>query len=325
MEFDTMFIGGGTPSLVSPGLLSRLVNAMLSLFRWTSSPEISIEANPDSIGADFIRETVKNGINRISIGVQDLTPTGIKTLGRIHSPETAERAVRSALDAGFDSVGIDIIYGFPGQTLGRLGHTLEKAVELGPHHISCYELTLSEGTPMAQDVLCGRQMMPDEDLRADMTDMVEDRLAGSGYIQYEISNFALRGHECRHNIAYWDGSDYLGLGCSAVSYVAGERFGNITELGSYMDMISNGNNAVEWKEGADPERGFCEAVITGLRKIEGIRPDVLFEQWNISLFERKGEVVEQLVSDGFMEFCDGYLRLTRKGRRLANQVMCRLI
>ncbi len=327
LVFDTLFIGGGTPSIVPAAGLAGLVERCLGLFTWKNmpDPEITVEANPDSIRLDALSELVQSGANRLSMGVQDLTSSGLAILGRRHSARQAEDAVRTARKAGFPAVNIDIIYGFPGQDMKGVATTLEKAVRLEPEHISCYELTLAEGTVMQREVEKGRLVMPEEEMREAMTDLVEEYLAGHGYHQYEISNFAKPGFECRHNMDCWDGGQYLGLGCSAVSFLAGQRMGNRRSPAGYMKMVTEGRSPVEWIEPPDIRRSFRELIITGLRTNKGISPENLASRFGIDMMKQYRKEIMQLTEWGMLTHEYGRIRLTLRGRRLANQVLCRFV
>lgn len=324
--FETIFIGGGTPSIVPVDKLSWLIGYCRDLFKWSKSePEITVEANPDSIHPAKLEHLIHAGVNRLSIGVQDLTQMGIRTLGRIHSAEQAQQAVLTAKKAGFSSINIDIIYGFPGQDTNGLRTTLERAVNLNPDHVSCYELTLADGTLMQQQVEAGTLSMPDDLLISELTDIVEDYLSRHGYRQYEISNFAKPGFECRHNLDCWNGRQYLGLGCSAVSWISGKRRGNSTSLRSYMEKTSKEESAAAWTEQPDSQRSFKEMIITGLRKMEGVSPEYIYKRCGIDMRHYYKQEIEELTAWKMLEYADGHIRLSKRGRRVANQVLCRFV
>lgn len=326
LKFETLFIGGGTPTTIPVYKLVELIERLKNLFILdVGQLEITLEANPESVSHHNLASLFLSGVNRLSLGIQDLSNRGLSILGRRHSVEKAIEAVKEGHKIPFDSINIDLIYGFPGQTVANLKNTLETAVSIMPDHISCYELTIANGTLMEKKVLAGILTMPHENTISTMTDLVEDFLEEKGFRQYEISNFAKPGFECRHNIDCWNGRQYLGLGCSAVSYIRGRRYGNTPLLHEYIDKVSRGKMPVEWSEEHDQEKAFREAVITGLRKVEGVSEEAMQEKWGIKIQDYYSDVLDTLIEWGMIEYAENYVRFTRRGRRLANSVLCRLV
>lgn len=228
----SVFFGGGTPSLVPPDLLARLLDRAREEFRFEPNAEISMEANPESVTTDKARAYREAGVNRVSLGVQALDDAFLRTVGRVHSRADALSAFEALRRAGFENVGLDFIWGLPGETLESWCRQLEEAASLRPEHLSCYGLTLEEGTPLwaRRDSLD----LPDEDTQAAMYTQCGELLERHGYRQYEISNYALPGHECRHNLGYWQGRDYLGLGPSAVSAMGARRWSQPADLDTWL-------------------------------------------------------------------------------------------
>jgi len=213
----TLFLGGGTPSLLPLPMLGRLLEALRDAFPFRPDCETTLEANPGTVDAEYLRGLVALGVDRLSLGVQSFHDDELRALDRLHSASEAEEAYRQARRAGFRSVNLDLIYGLPGQPLERWQATLERAIALGPDHLSLYALTVEEGTKLAHDVARGVAPAPDPDVQADMYEWSSERLAAAGYEHYEISNWARPGHRCRHNLAYWQCRPYLGLGAGAHS------------------------------------------------------------------------------------------------------------
>ncbi len=324
--FDTIYIGGGTPSLIHPRLIGQLLSSLFdSFFPFNTPAEVSIEANPESASTYWLREIRRAGVNRISLGVQDFSDSGLHALGRPHDAEEAYNAVRAALDTRFDAVSLDLIYGIPGQGLTDLQNTLTTACSLGVQHISCYELTVEPCTRLWDEVNQNRVVMPSEDLLADMTDLVESSLRSSGYRQYEISNFAAPGRECRHNLNYWANGSYMGLGCSAVSYTGTVRSRNVSSIQEYVNLLGSGESAVESHEKLDPEASFRESIILGLRTTGGISCPEMETRFGLNPLKYYGVTLRRLIRQGLIAHDNDMLSLTLRGRRVANSVMSELV
>ena len=229
--FRTLFIGGGTPSLLGAEGLCRLMGGLRGTFRLDKLEEATIEANPESAGEGFFRAARSLGFTRVSIGVQSLDDAELKKSGRAHNAVQALGALRSAFESGFTDVSADIMIGLPGQTLETIKNTLHKIIETGVTHISAYCLSVEDGTPFASDP---PDDLPGDDEQAALYEFVREALGRSGFIHYEISNFALPGRECRHNLNYWRGGDYLGLGPAAASHIGGKRLKNVPDLDKYL-------------------------------------------------------------------------------------------
>ena len=324
--FDTIYIGGGTPSLFPAGHVAALLARIQDAFKISDrDTEISIEANPESVSEDWLKEIRHSGINRISLGIQDFSERGLRILERPHSLEDAYGAVSLALAADFETLNIDMMFGIPGQGLKDLERSLAAACRLGVNHISCYELTLEQGTRFEAEVKAGRIEMPGADLLADMTDLVESYLSAQGYRQYEISNFAVPGHECRHNLNYWANGRYIGLGCSAVSFLNGTRSRNMASLRRYMETVKSGQRATGFTEHLDHEASFRESVVLGLRTNRGISCACMEERFGINPLKYYGQILEHLLKNSLMEEDGAMIRLTRHGRRVANSVLSLLV
>ena len=329
LYFDTIYIGGGTPSLVPARLLSALMDELSSIFhmRSRSEMEITIECNPESVQKTWIHAMKEAGINRISLGVQDLTPEGLKLLGRIHSVNDALKAVDTIREAGIKNLSIDLIYSLPGQDKTWLEKTLKIASSLCPEHLSAYELTIEPDTRFASLVAKGALKLPKEETRLDLTKYVESFLESKGLFQYEISNFARIGHECNHNINYWTGGDYLGLGCGAVSFFNNTRYFNTSNLLQYLDCIEKKGMAIAQEETLNKEARFRETLIMWLRMTKGADIKALYRRFGIELFSYYGKTIDKLCNQGLLEVSKDAdtLRLTKRGQYISNYVLSHLV
>ena len=295
-------MGGGTPSLVDPAaLLAVLAQAPL-----TPDAEVTIECNPDDLDLDLARTYASGGVTRLSIGVQSLDVDVLKTLGREHNPQNVATAVQAAKDAGL-SVNIDLVYGAAGETLQQWERTVRAALELDPDHISAYGLTVEAGTPLASDPA----RHPDDDVQADEYQLVSQLLPEAGYEWYEISNWAKPGHECRHNLLYWTGGEYLAIGCAAHGHRSGRRFWNVRTPERYIAAIA---------EGRSPEAG-SEELADGDRRVEGLQLAIRTRE-GIDAAEVPESLLEEL--DGLVEKRSERVVLTERGKLLANEVAIRL-
>jgi oxygen-independent coproporphyrinogen III oxidase len=262
---ETLFIGGGTPTAPDTQILESFFPSLEKFH----PVEFSVEANPGTVDAAKLDLLKRSGVNRLSIGVQSFDFQCLKTLGRIHTAEQAEEAFRLARAAGFENISVDLMFGIPGQTLGMLESDLERALALNPEHIAIYNLMYEEGTPM--DARLDRL---DESLERDMYDRIRARLKTAGFVHYEISNFAKPRFECRHNLLYWSGGEYIGCGPAAHSHWKGVRWANVSDLDDYCAT----GPCHEFEEKLDPEAKERETLVMGLRQIAGI--EVSPSQWN---------------------------------------------
>jgi oxygen-independent coproporphyrinogen-3 oxidase len=322
---ETLYFGGGTPSLLSVADAARLIDGLRGLFDVGGDAEVTLEANPESVDEAHLRALRELGVNRLSLGVQSFDDADLRFLGRIHDAARAEAAYRAAREAGFDSVSIDLIFGLLGQTVARWRKSLERAAELGPDHLSLYALTVEEGTPLEHRIAMGGCPEPDADAQADMYVWSVERLATAGYEQYEISNWALPGHRCRHNLTYWRAEPYLGLGAGAHSYVDGRRLANVRPPVEYIRLVETHGAQpcaptwVESREEPDADREASDAVILGLRLTDGVSLDALSERFGIDVGGRYVGQIADLRRLGLLESVDGRIRLTERGRLLGNE------
>lgn len=273
---DTIFLGGGTPSLLGARGVERLAAVLARFFRWDpATVEWTLEANPGSLTRDDCRAWLETGVNRLSLGVQSFDDGALRWLGRLHDAGEARAAIRGALGAGFENLNLDLIFGLPAGVPRDWARDVETAASLGATHVSTYGLTAETGTPLGRMVDLGRVRLADEDrYEREYLDAVE-RLEARGFVAYEVSNHALRGRECRHNWHYWLGTDYLGLGPSAHSFVGGERSWNVRRWEAYRTAARAGADTREGWERADPARSRLERLWLGLRTRRGLRLEEL--------------------------------------------------
>jgi oxygen-independent coproporphyrinogen-3 oxidase len=341
----TVFFGGGTPSLLSLPLLERVLEAAAGAFVLGPGCEVTLEANPGTVDRDYLRGLRSLGVDRLSLGVQSLHDDDLRWLDRLHSAADAVTAYRWAREAGFRSVNLDLIFGLPGQPLERWQKTLEGALALGPDHLSLYALTVEEGTKLAADIARGWTPPPDEDAQAAMYEWSRERLAVAGYEHYEISNWARPGHRSRHNLTYWEGRPYLGVGAGAHSFLtagdAGLRFADVYSPRQYVRRVEEtarrgvqpgplgdvlgAMRQVAFVEELAPPLMMAEALILGLRLTEGVALATFEERFGVGLLERYGPAVAELMELGLLELSDGHLRLTPRGLLLANEVFVRVL
>lgn len=307
----TIFFGGGTPSALSTPQLDYLLTGLRSRLDLSQLSEWTLEMNPATVSLEKARALRALGVNRISMGVQSWEPALLLTLGRVHSAEQARRSYEILREAGFENVNLDLIFGIPGQTRAQWERSLAATVALGPEHISAYNLTYEEDTDFFARFTRG-EFVQDVEADADLFEFTADFLTAAGYPPYEISNFARPGRECAHNLAYWHGADYLGLGPSAFSTIGERRWGNVRDTAAYNERIGRGEMAEDFVEEAPPAMRQAEAIAFGLRTRDGVPAEAL-RRWS-------GEV-EEFRGLGLLETAmSGNIHLTRKGRLLADRV-----
>ncbi|MFK4835242.1 radical SAM family heme chaperone HemW [Microbacterium sp. ZW T2_14] len=312
----TVFFGGGTPTLLPPGDLARMLDGVRETFGIVDGAEVTVEANPDTVSPAVAAELAASGVTRLSIGMQSAIPHVLAALDRTHDPENVRTAVSAARDAGLD-VSVDLIYGAPGESLADWRASLEAAIALEPDHISAYALIIEDGTKLARQIRRGEVAAPDDDLQADMYELADDLLAGAGFGWYEVSNWARdTAHRSRHNLAYWLGSDWWGFGPGAHSHIGGVRFWNVKHPAAYAQRLAAGESPAAGREIPDAEARALENVLLRTRVREGL-----------PVGELQGEgrhAVAALIADGLIDgptALKGHVVLTRRGRLLADAVV----
>lgn len=327
LPIQTIFIGGGTPTVLPPGQLGGILAACREHFAVAPDAEITSEANPGTVDQAHFTALRALGVNRLSMGVQSFDEAELKWLGRIHSAGEAEQAFDAARAAGFTNINLDFIFGLPGQAPGAWARTLERAVGLGPEHLSLYSLTVEAGTPLADSVRRGRVPAPDDDLAADLYLASQDLLAAHGYAQYEISNWAKdASHQCRHNLVYWRDEAYLGFGAGAHSYARDRRWWNVRPVPQYIQRINAGMLAVSGQETVGRRLEMGETMMLGLRLVlEGVGESGFRARFGVSLDEAFGEELAALTARGLIERLPARVRLTAEGRLLGNRVFAEFL
>lgn len=321
----TVFFGGGTPSMLAPAILSDLLQTCLEKNTCSNEAEISVEVNPATIDTEGLIILRRAGFNRLSIGIQSLNDRELKLLGRAHTADDAIRIAGAARQAGFSNIGIDLMYGLPTQNAQSWRNTLHRTLELAPEHLSLYELTIEEGTPFANRINEGTLQTPHEDLILSMMDITRKSIATTRLARYEISNYALPGFRCRHNLNYWHNGSYIGLGPGAVSCVQGTRYSAVSDVEQFCTLLENGFDPWIRKETLDREASFRETVILGLRLTEGVSLQALYQRFGIDAESYYNTTLQRLLASKLVNLKGDRLRLTEQGLLLANMVMADLV
>ncbi len=322
---DSIYIGGGTPTCLSGDDLAGILERVFSLFNVAGGAEITVEANPGTVDGEKLKILKNAGVNRISMGVQACRRELLNILGRLHSYPEAEKSFLEARHAGFDNINVDLIFGIPGQSSRQWHECLEKIIDLEPDHISAYGLQLEEGTALSRMVREGALNPCPEDLEAEMYRDLIEILTARGYVHYEVSNFAVPGRFCRHNLRYWHNRPYLGLGPAAHSCLGGRRFANEPSLPGYLEKLAAGLLPVSWQEEIGPETEMSETVFLGLRLIEGLDVEGFRKRFGRSVDEVYPGEIDRLSGLKLVERADGRLRLTRRGLMLGNAVFAEFV
>ncbi len=321
----TVFFGGGTPTLLGANQITRILETVRNCFDIESGAEISSEANPGSSDAEKFAAMRAAGFNRLSIGVQSFNNRLLQLLDRFHSTEEANAALNSARSAGFTNVNLDLMFGLPGQTLDLWQQSLDTAASKGVEHLSLYALTLEPGTRFERLYAGGKLELPDEDSELEMYERSIDQLTAAGYEHYEVSNFALPGHMCRHNLVYWHNEEYLGVGPGAVSYLKGRRFTRERLPARYCNAIDTGSSVEAESECVDAHTAMGETMMLGLRLREGISADTVEARFGIDPIRHFEVALERLIAQGLLTLEHRRLRLTHRGLLLANTALAEFL
>lgn len=316
-EVSSVFIGGGTPSLIKPEELCRIIDKLKSKYTFTPDAEITIEANPGTLTSNGLKCYKNHGVNRLSIGLQSVSDKELKMLGRIHTFREFLESYECARKEGFSNINIDLMFALPGQTCESWRNSLRTVAEMSPEHISAYSLIIEEGTPFAVRKL----ELPDEDVEYQMYEDTADVLKEYGYLQYEISNYAKKDFACRHNIGYWKRTDYIGVGLGAASLFEKERFSNTSDLDEYLQLSSCPERIRKDRERLSVEDEMTEFMILGLRMVQGVSEREFAGQFGISLMEKYGSILDKYRHVGMMEKKGDRWRFTRKGIHVSNRIL----
>ena len=316
---DTIFLGGGTPSLLDDFQAARILNALFEAFPIEEGAEITCECNPGTLTTPFAQSLRKAGVNRLSLGAQARQSRLLRLVGRIHTWETVMASVEIARKAGFENMNLDLMLGLPSQTVSDVRETLEAAIALSPTHLSCYGLMVEEGTPICRDIAVGKLALPDEEMDRDMYELARQTLAKHGFHQYEISNFAREGYACRHNLGCWMRVPYLGFGCASHSFFEECRTMNPSQLDAYLASEEPRTEQIS------KEKARFESVMLGLRMTRGVKDEDFARMHGMGIREAFGEKLDRPIENGLLEWHDGALRLTRLGMDLENSVLVDLM
>lgn len=317
----SIYFGGGTPTTLSPDQLTRILSAAKDTFGLASDGEVTVEAHPGSVTPASLRQLRRGGFTRISFGAESMNQTELDRVGRPGSPFNTKEVIVAACDAGFENINLDLMYGLPGQTLHSWNTSLHEIIALSPNHLSCYALTVEDGTSLQAAIRRGLVPAPDEALQNEMDAVAESTLTSSGYRRYEISNYARPGFASRHNRLHWTAGRYLGLGPSAQSYVGNRRFGNVSNLAAYNSLLRNGQLPVSETEELSHAHETCERLIFGLRLTDGVALD----ESGVLSYRGLARTVDELIEDNFLEREGSLVRLTARGRRYADTVAVALL
>lgn len=323
-EIQSVFFGGGTPGILPPETIHAIMDRLRTHFDFTPKAEITLEANPESLRTpDQAKALLDCGINRLSIGLQSLDDKTLRVLGRPHKVNDGMKALYAAREAGFANINVDLMWGLPGQSVRQWLQTLKDVINLGPDHISSYGLTLEVGTKLEQDCESGKLVLPPERDQSIMFMEGAALLEAAGYLHYEISNFARMGFQCRHNLGYWEGRDYLGLGPTATSTINGRRWTNPAELASWKEAIEKGG-AQRNAELLAPETRILELIMLRLRTARGLRLKAYHDLCDRDFVKDNQRLIQAMHENGLIRIRNGYLSLTRSGMLVSNSIIANL-
>ena len=329
-EVQTIFLGGGTPSLLTPEQIEKIFTTIYHIFSVNENAEITMEMNPGTVDIEKLRAMKAAGVNRLSIGLQSAQNEELKMLGRIHTYEEFLETWKLTEQAGFKNRNIDLMSALPGQTIESYEDTLSKVLALEPEHISAYSLILEEGTVFYDwyekgKLDRGAWKLPSEEEEYAMGELTIQRLAEAGMHRYEISNYAKSGKECRHNLGYWDRVEYLGIGAGSSSLIKGERFDHIRDRKAYIEKIRNGESILIDREILSVESQMEEFMYLGLRKIEGVSRADFQNYFGKNVDDVYGEILDKLEEEQLLEFSGDRIRLTHRGMDVSNCVLAEFL
>ncbi|MCU1264475.1 MAG: Oxygen-independent coproporphyrinogen-III oxidase-like protein [Acidobacteria bacterium] len=326
-DVDTIYLGGGTPSLLTSEQIEHILRAVHERFEVAAGAEVTIEMNPgDGEAQQALRAWRELGITRVSFGAQTFDDEGLKQLGRTHTAADIRRTFQDLRAAGFTNINFDLIAGLSGQTLSRWEQNLDEAIALGPEHLSLYLLDVHEGTPLADQIRRGMRAQPDDDLTAEMYRFMIDRVCAAGYEHYEISNFCLPGHEARHNTKYWIGAPYYGFGCSAHSYDGVfQRWSNERDSARYTSLLEDGRSPIVETLALSERDVRAESMFLGLRMMRGLSLRELKARFGADPFAPYQSDLERFGAAGLIEIEGDLIKLTRHGALLSNEVFAAFV
>jgi len=321
----SLYFGGGTPSLLTPVRLERVIEACRVQFGDGIGREITVEANPSDVVAHKVAAYLSAGVTRLSIGIQSLDDAELRFLGRRHSADKAVRAVRAARDAGCRDIGVDLMYGLPTSTVSSVQATLARAIDLGPDHISCYALTVEERTPLGEQARLGQIALPEDDAVADQYAAIQESLEAAGYAQYELSNWALPGHASIHNLTYWRNAEYAGIGAGAAGSFMGARYRRTPHVRDYIAAAQAGDDAYVSVEPWTVSQMMRDTVMLGLRLAEGVSNAEFEDRFARSLTDYCGAGLDELLRAGLLVWTGDRLALDPRAYFVCNAVLSRIL
>jgi len=322
---DTIFIGGGTPSILENGFIKRIFEAIYDYFIIEKTAEITIEANPNSITLEKAKEWKNAGINRVSVGLQSSNEKVLKAIGRVHTKEDYIGAMKILKEVGFKNINTDLMLGLPYQEKDDISSSIELVKANGATHVSYYSLILEEGTPLFELVEKNQIEIPNEDKTLELYDFALKTLEENGYKRYEVSNFSKMGFECKHNINCWEMHEYLGIGAGANGYLNGVRYGNISNVKDYISKVITNENFLEFKEKENKIELLEESIMLGLRQTRGISIATLLKDYGFDILKEKQKEIENFINLSLIEINGDYLRATSKGFYVLNKLILELI
>ncbi len=323
-KVNSIYFGGGTPSFVSPEYISAILKQIEQSFQISNDVEITLETNPGTVDDKKLGSFLDAGINRMSVGIQSFDKDELNFLTRIHDAETAKECVLKAFDAGFENISVDLIFNLPGQSIEKWLTNLNEAVKLPVRHVSAYSLILEKGAILNKMVLDGKVTLQDEDYDAELYETTIDFLESKGFLQYEVSNFAQPGYESVHNKAYWQYGDYLGFGTSSHSFIKNKRWWNYSSLEFYNRAVNERGHAIAGSEVLTPNMMLEEFVMLALRS-DGIDIAALKNRFGKKWLDDNQPILENLKSNGFLNIENGFIRLTKKGYLLCDEILLNFI
>ena len=326
-KLKTVYIGGGTPSILEIEDLKFLFKAIRENFEIEKNyeVEITIEANPESLREDFIIELKNLGVNRLSLGVQTFNDRALKLAGRIADAKIIEDKIRLIKKLNFENWSADLIYGLPFQNLKVFENDLERIIDYGPKHISVYNLTIEKGTPFYKIYVKESSIFPSEEECVEMYKLANYKLEKAGFIRYEISNFSKEGYECRHNLTYWNYEDYIGAGASAVSSIKNKRYKNFADVEKYIKFINKNKLPISYIEKLSPKKRIKEFIMLKLRLSKGLNLLELKEKFNFDLLKERKDIIEKFIKLKYLNFEKNYLSLTLDGILISNSIISEIM
>lgn len=322
---ESIFFGGGTPSLLLPEQLNKILETLNSKFDILSDAEITLESNPGTLTFDKLKAFRQAGINRLSIGAQSFVPEELKFLQRIHSADETVQSFENARKAGFDNISMDLIFAIPGQTQKSVNYSMSHALELQPEHISYYSLIYEQGTPLNNDFELGKIQKVSEEQEAELYAVIMGVLHREGFIHYEVSNYAkAEKYKCRHNLNYWNRGNYFAFGPSAHGFMGNARYWNTKSLKKYYEMIFADKLSIEGSEKLSKNDILIEKIMTGLRS-EGLDVKATKLYYDFDVIKKAGEILDELIEAGLIKFDNNILSLTDRGYMIADEIIVRII